>query len=595
MTQLTRQAVRKQFFANFGRLPKTWWIVCISVLAGFSEGLGFMFFVPLLGIMAGEASSSGEIIEIVNRAFGFLSIPINVSTMLGTIVILVLGSSLLTYAQRRMAYRAYNDYCLMLRTQITENMLRSTWSHLSKQAGGEIINNLVNEASRASTGLLMQINLVTAVIQVVVLGSFSAALSIPLVIIVIIFSGIIVLTSLPFLQRAHRFGAGATEANKEHSFYTVDYMSGAKLIKITASEEPTLARINSLDQKVYNMRLGGDINSIGLHLVLQVIPAFLLAAVILVAYYKLGMSSASVLTFLALIMRISPRLAEIQQRYASFANYLPALLAIDDMINECLTNSEDMVPDGIRFETLKSEIQFSNVSFNYPKSNVSVIHDVNLRIPRKQMVALVGSSGSGKTTLTNLLTGLYRPDKGQILIDGVDLLETDLRSWRQRVGYVTQDIVTFNDTMLNNLLFCHPEASDQDVAEVLELAHLTEFVAQLPEGMQTVMGEHGVRLSGGQKQRLALARALLGKPELLLLDEATSALDNESERIILKAINSVANTCTILIIAHRLSTVRKADLIAVMENGRMVETGTYSELIAKKGRFATLQEMEFLP
>ena len=168
-----------------------------------------------------------------------------------------------------------------------------------------------------------------------------------------------------------------------------------------------------------------------------------------------------------------------------------------------------------------------------------------------------------------------------------------MHTWRRRIGYVTQDIVVFNESLRDNILFVHPEGTEHDIRRVVDITHLRDVVEEMPQGLDTVLGEGGVRLSGGQKQRLALARALMGDPQVLLLDEATSALDTESERMIQKAIESIAHKFTIVIVAHRLSTVRKADRICVMERGHIVESGSYDELLARNGRFAELHEHQF--
>ena len=175
----------------------------------------------------------------------------------------------------------------------------------------------------------------------------------------------------------------------------------------------------------------------------------------------------------------------------------------------------------------------------------------------------------------------------------MDLRTIEQTSWRHSIGYVTQDIVIFNDSLKNNITLAHPETPEEDIWNVLQIAQLEDFVRSLPDGLSTVMGESGIRFSGGQKQRLALARALIGKPELLLLDEATSALDNESERIVQKAIDNIASEFTIVVVAHRLSTIRRADQICVMDAGKIIEKGTYEELQAKGGRFAQLHDLQF--
>ena len=209
------------------------------------------------------------------------------------------------------------------------------------------------------------------------------------------------------------------------------------------------------------------------------------------------------------------------------------------------------------------------------------------------MIAIVGSSGAGKSTIVDILAGLRVPDSGTITIDGKSLREYALTSWRKRIGYVAQDVVVFNDTFANNVTFSCPEVTEDDIREALKIARLNELIEELPDGLQTMIGENGIRLSGGQRQRIAIARAVIGKPELLLLDEATSALDNESERLVQQALEAIAKEFTLVVIAHRLTTVRHADVIYVMEAGQVVQIGKYDELLAKEGCFQQLHAAGF--
>ena len=296
------------------------------------------------------------------------------------------------------------------------------------------------------------------------------------------------------------------------------------------------------------------------------------------------------LTFLLIMLRLAPKLVQFQQYYQSYAVYAPAVSLVDAAVSAAAAAAEDRSA-GAPFHTLETGLELRDVTFRYENDGDAAVDGVTLRVPRNGMMAIVGGSGAGKSTLIDLIAGVQRPESGAVLIDGTDLGQLDLVSWRRRIGYVTQDVIVFNDTLRNNLLFSHPQAGDGAIEDGLRAAQLADLVQTLPRGLDTILGEGGVRLSGGQKQRLALARALIGKPELLLLDEATSSLDNESERKIQRAIESIANTLTIVVVAHRLTTVRKADLIYVMEGGRIVESGTFDALLARNGRFAELHNV----
>lgn len=239
-----------------------------------------------------------------------------------------------------------------------------------------------------------------------------------------------------------------------------------------------------------------------------------------------------------------------------------------------------------------SEIEFKNISFKY--EDEFVLKDFSLTIPKGQTVALVGQSGSGKSTLANLVTRFYDINKGIILIDGTDIRELTKKSLRSQLGIVTQDAILFNDTVKNNVQLGVQKATDEEIINALKVANAWEFVKDLPQGIETNIGDGGNKLSGGQKQRLSIARAVLKNPPIMILDEATSALDTESEQLVQRALEQLMENRTSLVIAHRLSTIQKSNLIVVMRKGAIVEQGKHDELLAKKGEYYKLVTMQSL-
>ncbi|MBU3821728.1 ABC transporter ATP-binding protein/permease [Flavobacteriaceae bacterium XHP0103] len=237
-----------------------------------------------------------------------------------------------------------------------------------------------------------------------------------------------------------------------------------------------------------------------------------------------------------------------------------------------------------------SKIEFENISFKY--QDEYVLKDFSLTIPKGKKVALVGQSGSGKSTIANLITRFYDVNKGKIMIDGIDIRDLTTKSLRNQLGIVTQDAILFNDSIKNNLLLGNEKATDEQITDALKVANAWEFVKDLPEGIETNIGDSGNKLSGGQKQRLSIARAVLKNPPIMVLDEATSALDTESERLVQVALENMMKNRTSIVIAHRLSTIQNADEIIVLNKGQIVEQGKHSELIAKNGTYKKLVEMQ---
>jgi subfamily B ATP-binding cassette protein MsbA len=259
-------------------------------------------------------------------------------------------------------------------------------------------------------------------------------------------------------------------------------------------------------------------------------------------------------------------------------------------------DEHDQLPekkDAVRLKPLANQIELRNVSFGYANEERSVLRDVSLKIPAGSMVALVGESGGGKSTLTKLLPRFHDPTSGSVTWDGVDLRDATLESLRRQIALVTQETVLFNDTVRHNIAYGKPEATQAEIEEAARIAFAHDFIMELPQQYETIVGERGIFLSGGQRQRLAIARSLLVDAPVLILDEATSALDAESERFVQQAIANLVRNRTTVVIAHRLSTIRRADTIVVMEAGRITEFGKHSELLAKGGQYRKLYELQF--
>jgi ABC-type multidrug transport system fused ATPase/permease subunit len=245
------------------------------------------------------------------------------------------------------------------------------------------------------------------------------------------------------------------------------------------------------------------------------------------------------------------------------------------------------------FQGFNQEIAIRNLVFAYP-GHKPVLSDINIVIPKGKMIALVGKSGAGKSTLIDMIMGFNEPISGQITLDGIPLEEFEIHSYRKRLGYVPQESILFNLTIKDNLLWANSSATDAEIKQACRQANADEFIENFPAGYATLVGDRGVRLSGGQIQRIALARSILRKPDILILDEATSSLDTHSERLIQQAIDGIAKETTVIIIAHRLSTVVNADYIYVIKDGRVIEEGSYARLIQENGEFRSMLQLQAL-
>jgi subfamily B ATP-binding cassette protein MsbA len=285
------------------------------------------------------------------------------------------------------------------------------------------------------------------------------------------------------------------------------------------------------------------------------------------------------------------------RKFALFNNNFQQALGASSEIFKFMDIEDDVreKPHAQRLPAFANSIAFDHVSFSYggDEAEARVLHDINLEVRRGEVVAIVGSSGSGKSTLVHLIPRFFDPTEGRLLIDGHDVRDVTLASLREKVGIVTQETVLFNDTVRNNIAYGQPHVALKDVEAAARAALAHDFIKSLPRGYDEVIGERGVRLSGGERQRIAIARALLKNAPILILDEATSALDSESEALVQSALHNLISGRTVFVIAHRLSTVRRADRIVVIENGAIADIGNHEDLMAKLGTYRRLYELQF--
>ncbi|MCA9034428.1 MAG: ABC transporter ATP-binding protein [Planctomycetaceae bacterium] len=304
------------------------------------------------------------------------------------------------------------------------------------------------------------------------------------------------------------------------------------------------------------------------------------------------MTVGDLMMFLVYLLMLLEPLAALAQSATQFQNSLSGLDRVLDMLAE--PKEMESTEQSIRAirEQVSGEITFEDVSFVYPGTDHAALSDVNLQVAAGQTVALVGPSGAGKTTFSNLVARFYDPTQGRILLDGRDLRDYDVESFRSLLGVVEQDVFLFDGTIGQNISYARKDATEQQIREAAEAANAWEFIERLPDGLSTVIGERGVKLSGGQRQRLAIARAILANPRLLILDEATSNLDTDSEQLIQNSLSQLMTGRTSFVIAHRLSTIARADLIVVIENGHVSQTGTHAELMEKGGKYRSMVEQQ---
>ena len=513
---------------------------------------------------------------------------------LGMIIFGLFGVAVNALRQYLLFHTA-NRVSIALLVGFIKHTFRLPLSYFESRFVGDIVSRIQEnqKIQQFLTGQTLSIllDMLTLVVYLALMFSYSWRMSLFVLCTVPPFF-ILALASTNILRRISReiFNAGAKEQS-----YLIESLSGIRTVRSLSIEQTVRWRweelLNDLVKKAFNAQIIGN----HLQIISGVIQTFVNTALLWYGATQVINGELTIGQLVAFNMLVGNVLSPFQ-RLSMLWNQLQEIVISTERINDVLEAEpeEDLETKPRKsLGKLRGNISFHNVTFRYhSESETNVLENLNFEIQAEQMVAVVGRSGSGKTTLSKLILGLYPPTDGKVLIDGRDITSVSLRSLRSQIGVVDQDTFLFGGTIQENIAIAHPNASLEEIIQAAKYAGADEFIQKLPMGYESEIGEGGGMLSGGQRQRLAIARALLGNPRLLLFDEATSHLDSESERIIQNNLKTILQGRTSVIIAHRLSTVRNADLILVLDQGVLVESGTHDELITKKGHYYYLNQQQ---
>lgn len=571
----------------------------LAVFGVLTESFGVFLLVPLLETMGkSNVFANVPVLGRISSVFDALPSDTRLIWAGSLMMIIVLLRGGLQFVQEYIGYIIPHRVDFTLRLKAFDALIGTSMQFIDTIGAGQIGNATVNHPARIGIALRFFSTLISSIL---ILVSYIIVLTVVSPSLFVIAFVYVIGTTLAFRALTSKVvrdvGIQLSAANEQFGQIYFETLNGAKLIRLAGASEDVK---NDVQATVTRLERARD-KTVAVEN--MTVPFFSTMGGLLICFIVIGVGTLSsetaaqavgvLVIFIVLLFRILSPLSMISISRNNIVIHLDAFQEYEAFLSAC-ENAREKDGDVV-LESFRKEIRLEDVNFSYAKNGGYVLRKVSFGIPQGHMMAIVGTSGSGKSTIINLIARLYRPDSGRVTIDGVDLNRLAVASWWRRLGVVTQDIVIINDSIRANLCFGlkEPVTTDQ-IRAAAQLAAIDDWVMTLPEGYETVLGDRGSRLSGGQRQRLALARAFLRDPDIIILDEATSALDTLTERTIQKQLRTLARRKTVIAIAHRLSTVRLADSIVVVDQGAVVEVGSHNDLIARGGFYARMIESQSL-
>ncbi len=575
-----------------------------TLLASVFDGLTLVLLVPVLKHLFGTSGNlragSTQLESLMDRLVDPLIAGLTPGQAAGRLVVLlVIGlvlKNVLSYVSTQVSVRAQEGLVRDLRTRLFGHLLTLDFGFFQRTRGGQLISGIISEVDQTKTVITASLlsffqNLVVVAVTLFILSQISLRLTL----LTLAFVPFLVLGLQLLLRRLRGHARARAHERGEITATVTERLGAIRLIRSYGEETRETSHFKSQAER-YRKRVIRTQRFSSLTSPLTEVFSGFLVILIIWAGTKPGLVGLAsplapevIIVFLMAALKLTSPLKTIASFPAAMAVTLASAERIFDLLDQPPSEIDRPGDEPARFER---DVVFDQVSFRYGDGDL-VLRDVSFALEKGKVVALVGPSGAGKTTVADLLPRFHDPTTGQVLMDGVPLTRLSRRSLRSLMGVVSQDTVLLNDTVRANIAYGSPGATAEQIEAAADAANAAAFIRALPQGYDTMLGERGTRLSGGQRQRIAIARALLRDPPLLILDEATSALDTESERLVQQAIERLMRERTVLVIAHRLATVRDADDIVVLDTGRIVQRGSHEELLRAGGLYRRLYDLQF--
>jgi ABC-type multidrug transport system fused ATPase/permease subunit len=576
-------------------------VFALTGLAALAEGLGITLLLPLLRVTeagGGKEEVSGTVQEALYAALTWIGIEESIVGILLLIGVVFLLKGLLKFAET--GYRGYLQAHLLreLKGRLFRKYGSMDYEYYSSTNTGHLVNVINGQTGGFYASFEHYARFTSKVITGTSYFVVAFALAWQFAMMAVVMGGI-VLFLFKYLNRYVReLSKRASHEQSELNKLLMQALHSFKYIASTDQVRHLTDGVFDSIRRLTRYRFWQKVAGAFTNAIREPLSVFFIILVVIIQVTVLNAPLAPIFVAIVLFHRGMQTMVGVQKRWQSTMDKIGSLEMVVDEFDALEQHRE---PDGdVEIGPLRDGIEVQNVSFAYDEEEGDVLRDVSVDVPANTTIALVGESGAGKSTLVDMLTLMLRPHRGEVYVDGVPGREIDRSSWRSQIGYVSQETAIFDDTVANNISLWKADYTDdpevrEKVEEAARQAYAHHFIEDLPEGYQTKVGDNGVRLSGGQRQRLFVARELYKQPNLLILDEATSDLDSASERHIQNSIDSLQGEVTVVIIAHRLSTVKNADRVYVLDEGRVIEAGTYEELrMREDGEFREMVEMQSL-